>query len=107
VRSGYTLSEIVAALLILALAALAFFGILSDALSGVSRVHFELEKTFEANAQLEKYFSGALANVITQTSILTINATGLATSLKETVTVVKPDPREFTKTPLLIFEPTP
>lgn len=100
-RTGYTLSEVIATLLIVALAAVVFLGVLGNALIGMSRVYHEIEKTFEANEELEKYFSGATSDVVIETSTLTI--TDLATSLE--VKLVRPNPEDFGNSSLFIFEP--
>ncbi|MBC7117083.1 MAG: prepilin-type N-terminal cleavage/methylation domain-containing protein [Pseudothermotoga sp.] len=101
-KRGYTLAEVITALLIIAIGALALFGVLSNALSGIGRVYRELRKTFEANAKLEEYFSkGDSSQVEPQFSTLTI--TSLATSIE--VKIVKPKSDQFGNTALFIFEP--
>jgi len=101
-KRGYTLAEVIAALVIIAIGALALFGVLSNALTGIERVYRESRKTFEANAKLEEYFSkGDSSQVEPQFSTLTI--TSLATSIE--VKIVKPKSDQFGNTALFIFEP--
>jgi|GEM_PF-1185574 prepilin-type N-terminal cleavage/methylation domain-containing protein len=103
-KRGYTLAEVIAALLIIAIGALAFFGVISNALTGIGRVYRESRKTFEANMELEEYFStGSTAGVEFQFSTLTITSTSLATSVE--VKIVKPKSDQFGNTALFIFEP--
>ncbi|WP_448522780.1 type IV pilus modification PilV family protein [Pseudothermotoga sp.] len=101
-KRGYTLAEVIAALVIIAIGALALFGVLSNALTGIGRVYRESRRTFEANAELEEYFSkGEASQVESQFSTLTI--TSLATSIE--VKIVKPKSDQFGNTALFIFEP--
>ncbi len=102
-KSAYTLIEVVGALVIIAIAALALFEVLGNVLAGMNRVAYESKKTFEANEQLERYFCGdTSASVATQSSTLLI--TPLATSVQ--IRIVKPDQNRFGNMPLFIFEPS-
>lgn len=75
-KSAYTFVEVVGALVIIAIAALTLFEVLSNVLTGMSRVEYESKRTFEANEQLERYFCGdkKSVRVATETSTLTITA---------------------------------
>lgn len=101
-KSAYTLIEVVEALVIIAIAALALFEVLGNVLAGMNRVAYESKKTFEANEQLERYFCGDTVSVSTQSSTLLI--TPLATSVQ--IRIVKPDQDRFGNMPLFIFEPS-
>lgn len=100
-KRGYTLAEVIAALVIIAIGALALFGVLSNVLTGMRKVYLESRKTFEANAELEEYFAGTKSDDGSELSTLTV--TSLATSIE--VKIVKPRAEQFGNTALFIFEP--